>query len=102
MSENIEYMIVATGFKSFDEKDEFLNLAGEFQTPSGDMDVDEINDGVEVVFPNHHRGGGLTCKQIIKNHFGFWLDTHRHIDFTSYATYLDQTPMLTEFVRKAD
>ena len=88
MSEMIYYLIRAKGFKSEEEKEKFIELGKSFY----DSEVYKDENEVLLSAENGWRGGGLSCKEIIANHFSSWLKSHPYIEFEAIARYIEECP----------
>lgn len=90
MSSVIDYTGEAEGFRSSEERREFVELAEKFQ----DAHVTENEEKGIVWFsvPSGWRGAGLSCKEIVQDHFGSWLDEHPQVTCTVRASYVEQAP----------
>ena len=90
MSEMVGYYIMANGFKDKKEKEEYIELAKDFQ--GAEVREDNNNNVIAEVL-NGWRGGGLSCKEILQEHFGEWLREHPHILFHAEVSYLEHCPI---------
>lgn len=88
MSEMVGYYIEVKGFKNEQEKEDFVKLAKNFQN----AEVEEYENTIIVDVPQGWRGGGLSCKEILQEHFGEWLNNHPHIKFNATVRYLEHCP----------
>lgn len=87
MSENIRYYGTLKGFKK-EEQEELAKLCLDFQEAKVDADMESI----EFEVSDGWRGGGSTCEDLLKEHFGEYLEKHPHIEFECYCTYVEQAP----------
>jgi len=91
MSELVSYFIQAKGFKDDKEKEEFKELARKFENEVEiyEWQTDKI---VEVEVAHGWRGGGMSCEEIVREHFREWLKKHKHVKLYVEITYLEHAP----------
>jgi len=90
MSEMIDYYGIVRKFKEKDVK-ELRELISQFQ----DADVTICEMEITFSVPNGWRGGGLSCEEIVKEHFGEFCEKHPHIELEVIANYVEHSPSET-------
>lgn len=114
MGETVNYSCEMWGFKSQQELEEFRKLANTFQDleeydedswgskPINENEPtkkEEWEQNFEFRWYDGWRGGGNSCQDFLKQHFGDFLEARPHIKFKFFAEYLEQTPTELEWER---
>lgn len=89
MSERVRYYGITT-IEDKETADAFETLCMELG-----WDTDRNDDLITFYLDNGVRGGGMTCKEILEEQFGEFVENNKlflEID----CTYLDQAPVITE------
>lgn len=93
MGEQIHYIITLHNSNEQQEQ-EFLNLTADF----GEYEEWTFNNdeyGVQVSIKDGWRGGGKSCKEIIEEHYGMWLDNNKNVLLKVEARYVENPPTET-------
>jgi len=88
MSEVIDYWGIVKNFEPV-EKEEIIRLIKEFQ----DAEIRcESSEKIEFHVEEGWRGGGASCEDLVKEHFGEYCQMHPHVEFEIYAIYVEHNP----------
>lgn len=95
MSEVIDYYGYIRNFKA-EEKEELKELVLTFQRDIEIFDLDPKT--LEFSVDGGWRGGGLSCEEIVAEHFGEYCEKHPYIEIEIIATYIEHAPSQTIMV----